>query len=268
MKISVITPTFNSEQYIRQNCQSILSQTYKNFEHLVVDNQSSDATLEIVQAEYSNCKAAGKARLFFEQDNGIADAFNKGIALSTGEIIAFLNSDDYYFNADVFQNVIDAFSNDELLFVYGDIFFLDEKYGSNIRKPLLCSLQKGMPFNHPAMFMKKICFEQAGVFDTTFRFAMDFELISRMAGNIPNFMERGFYLSGSPLVFMRAAGASWLREKESVIEVKHALQKNKLWNLSALYFYLMRRMRILLKAFFEKTGLLFTVKLWRNLKWK
>ena len=268
MKISVITPTFNSEKYIRQNVQSILSQTYKNYEHIVIDNQSSDATLAITKDMYETGGLLKRLIPLFGKDNGIADAFNKGIALATGEVIAFLNSDDYYFSADVFQKINDAFTDDETLFVHGNIFFEDEKFGSNVRKPLLCPVQHGMPFNHPAMFIRKKCFEQVGPFDTTFHFAMDFEIICRMINQIPNFSDQGIYLNGTPLVFMRGGGASWLKEKESVVEVKNALQKNKLWNTRAVYYYLLRRLRIFIKSFLDKAGLLSLVKYWRKIKWK
>lgn len=268
MKISVITPTFNSEKFIRQNSQSILSQSYKDYEHIIIDNQSADATLAIIKDEYEDKVSSEKLIMVSGKDNGIAEAFNKGVSLAAGEVIALLNSDDYYFSADVFQKVSDAFSEDEIFFVHGNIFFEDEKYGSNIRKPLICPLQQGMPFNHPAMFVRKKCFEQAGLFDTTFRLAMDFELICRMSNQIPNFFKKGFYLNGTPLVFMRGGGASWLKEKESVIEGKTALQKNKLWNAAAVYYYLLRRSRILLKPFLDKAGLLSLVKYWRTVKWK
>ncbi|MDP3148309.1 MAG: glycosyltransferase family 2 protein [Ignavibacteria bacterium] len=267
MKISVITPTFNSEKYIRQNVQSVVSQTYTDYEHIIVDNKSTDATLQFICDEYESKGLTEKLVIVSEKDNGISEAFNKGITLASGEIIAFLNSDDYYFSEDVFQEIIDAFANEEILFVHGNIYFEDEKYGSNIRKPLMCKVQQAMPFNHPAMFVRKKCLEEAGLFDTSFRYAMDFELTCRMLQRIPNFLEKGFYLNDVPLVYMRGGGASWLKEKESVIEVKNALQKNGLWNSFAKYFYVLRRGRILLKSFLDKVGLLLLVKYWRKFKW-
>lgn len=267
MKISVITPTFNSEKYIRQNMQSVLSQTYENYEHIIVDNQSQDATIQLIRDEYQSKGLTKKLVTVSEKDNGISEAFNKGIALASGEIIAFLNSDDYYFSDDVFQKVAEAFTDEEILFVHGNIYFKDEKYGSNIRKPLMCKIQAAMPFNHPAMFIRKKCFEVAGLFDTSFRYAMDFEIICRMLNKIPGFWQRGFYKKGTPFVYMRGGGASWLKEKESVLEVKQALQKNGLWNALASYYYIMRLVRIFLKSFLDKTGLLLFVKYWRKFKW-
>jgi len=267
MKISVITPTFNSEKYIRQNAQSVLKQTYPDFEQIVVDNQSQDTTLQLIHEEYASRGMTEKLVAVSEKDNGISEAFNKGIALASGEIIAFLNSDDYYFSEDVFQDIVDAFAKEEILFVHGNIYFEDKKYGSNIRKPLMCLVQQAMPFNHPTMFVRKKCFEEIGLFDTSFRFAMDFEIVCRMLNKIPEFLEKGFYLNETPLVYMRGGGASWLKEKESVVEVKHALQKNGLWNTSARYHYFARRSRILLKSFLNKTGLLLFVKYWRKFKW-
>lgn len=268
MKISVITPTFNSEKYIEQNVQSVLEQTYPDFEQIIVDKLSRDATLQLVRKEYASNGLTEKLVMVHGSDRGISDAFNKGIAAASGEIIACLNSDDYYFSEDVFQKVTDAFADEEILFVHGNIYFEDEKYGSNIRKPLMCKVQAAMPFNHPAMFVRKKCFEAVGFFDTSFRYAMDFEIVCRMLNRIPDFFNKGFYLNGSPLVYMRGGGASWLKEKESVLEVKLALQKNGFWNASASYYYVLRRSRIILKSFLDKTGLLLLVKFWRKRKWK
>ncbi|MFA6978472.1 MAG: glycosyltransferase family 2 protein [Ignavibacteriaceae bacterium] len=267
MKISVITPTFNSEKYIRQNVQSVLQQTYPDFEQIIIDNKSQDSTLQLIREEYALRGLTEKLSAVSGKDNGISEAFNKGIALASGEIIAFLNSDDYYFSEDVFQEIIDAFANEEILFVHGNIYFEDEKYGSNIRKPLMCKVQAAMPFNHPAMFVRKKCFEEAGLFDMSFRYAMDFEIVCRMLNRIPDFFNKGFYINENPLVYMRGGGASWLKEKESVVEVKNALQKNGLWNISARYHYFARRSRIFLKSFLNKTGLLLFVKYWRKFKW-
>ena len=268
MKISVITPTFNSEKFIRQNTKSVLAQSHADYEHIIVDNQSSDATLEFIRQEYELKELSEKLVVVSEKDDGISDAFNKGIGLASGEVIAFLNSDDYYFNEDVFQKVNDAFKSEEILFIHGDIYFEDEKHGSNIRRPLMCPLQQGMPFNHPAMFVRKKCFEESGFFDKSFHLAMDFEIICRMTKRIPKFLAQGYYLEGTPLVHMRGGGASWLKEKESVLEVKSALKKNEFWNSSAFYSYVLRRSRILLKSFLENIGLNFLVKIWRNRKWK
>ena len=95
MKISIITPTFNSETTILNNVNSILNQTHLEFEHIIIDNESSDDTLKLINEAYNNRNLKEKLRIIREKDKGIAEAFNKGIEASRGEIIGILNSDDY-----------------------------------------------------------------------------------------------------------------------------------------------------------------------------
>src|SRR3990167_7739385 len=109
MKISVVTPTFNSEKTIAGNIQSIISQAYKDFEHIIIDNLSTDKTIELAKNYYLSAGMIDRLIIISEKDNGISDAFNKGIKTASGEIIAILNSDDVYFNNRVFEKVADLF---------------------------------------------------------------------------------------------------------------------------------------------------------------
>ena len=96
MKISVITPTFNSEKTIAGNIHSIINQTHKDFEHIIIDNISADKTIELAKNYYLSAGIVDRLIIISEKDNGISDAFNKGIKAASGEIIAILNSDDAY----------------------------------------------------------------------------------------------------------------------------------------------------------------------------
>ena len=89
-KISIITICFNSEKTIFKTLESVKKQSFSNIEHIIIDGASNDKTLEICK-EYSN-----SIKIISEQDNGVYDAFNKGLKLARGEVIAFLNADDYY----------------------------------------------------------------------------------------------------------------------------------------------------------------------------
>ena len=193
MKISIITPSYNSEKTIGRNVNSVISQTYKNYEHIIVDNLSKDSTLRTINEIYQKNNLLDLLTVISEQDNGISDAFNKGIKVAKGEIIAILNSDDYYFDSNLFEKVIDVFKGSEVLFIHGDIKFIDDVYGSNIRKPLLCDIKEAMPYNHPTMFFRKNVYEQYGDFDITYKYAMDYELVCRLEKMIPDFRERGRY---------------------------------------------------------------------------
>ena len=101
MNLSVITPTWNSASKIEDCVLSIINQHMTNFEHIIVDNISSDNTLELIKSIYNREGLLNNLRIICEKDNGIAEAFNKGIEASSGEIVGILNSDDQFYNDSV-----------------------------------------------------------------------------------------------------------------------------------------------------------------------
>ena len=268
MQISIITPTFNSDKIIARNVNSILSQSFNNFEHIIIDNLSYDNTILTIKNLFENSGKAKQLNIISEKDNGISDAFNKGIKASNGEIIGILNSDDMYFNDNVLERVINAFDDEKILFVHGDVLFNDPVYGSNIRKPLLRSVKYALPFNHPTMFFRKEVYQEFGVFDTGYKFAMDFEFICRLIKQVHDFYNKGIYLKGEPLVTMAAGGASWENELDSIEETRKALKKYGYWNFDAKKNYKLRVLRTKLKILLSKIGLYGIVKKWRKKKWK
>ena len=268
MKISIITPTFNSDKNIAANVNSILSQSYNNYEHIIIDNLSSDSTILTIKNLFENSGNTKQLNIISEKDNGISDAFNKGIEVSNGEIIGILNSDDKYFNDNVLERVISAFDDEKILFVHGNVLFNDPVYGSSIRKPLLCPITYALPFNHPTMFFRKEVYQEFGVFDTGYNYAMDFEFICRLTKMIDNFQNKGIYLNGEPLVTMAAGGASWTNELDSIEETRKALSKYNYWNFDARKNYKLRVLRTKLKIFLSKIGLNGIVIKWRKRKWE
>ena len=267
MKISIVTPCWNSEGTILRTLDSIKNQDYEAIEWIIVDNLSSDNTLNIIKDNF--LEGSGRElKVLSEKDNGISDAFNKGISQATGEIVAILNSDDAYSNGAILSKVAHEFKADEAVsFVHGDMVFLDEDFGSNQRKPLLCSVDYAMPFNHPTMFLRKSLYEKIGVFRTDYRLAMDFELVLRMYDGPSSCREKNKYLK-EIMVNMYAGGMSDVLEKRSVDEVVRALKEHKLWSISALKNQTLRKMRILLKSWLKKVGLGKIVSVWRNYKWR
>jgi glycosyltransferase involved in cell wall biosynthesis len=264
MKISVITISFNSAAFIERNLKSVNEQTWSDVEHVFVDNVSTDQTGPLIQSISKRDK-----KLISEKDRGISDAFNKGIRAASGDVIAILNSDDTFYSQDTLERVAQAFDeNPDVDFVFGDMYFIDPDYGSNIRRPLLCPITHAMPYNHPAFFVRKSFYETLGLYDETFRYAMDFELISRMYTDPTHTRLKGLYLAGEPLAIMYAGGASWKFELNALDDVKKALQKNGLWNSEAEAEIRKRKKRTELKYTLAKWKLNFIVKLWRNLKWK
>ena len=267
MLISIITPTFNSEKTIEKNVESVINQTYKNFEHIIIDKQSKDNTISIINKIYRDNNLSESLHIISEPDKGIADAFNKGIKNAKGEIVGILNSDDRYYHNSVFRYVSDAFKDNETIFVHGDVYFDDPVYGSNIRKPLLCPITATMPYNHPTMFFRKEVYERYGTYNEKYKYTMDYELIIRYEKTINDFRKKGKYLEGEPVAVMHSGGASWNFELESIKEYKNALKEYDFWNYNAKKEYFLRILRTRLKRIFNDLHLNFLVKLWREKKW-
>jgi len=121
MKISIITVVRNNVATINDAIESVLSQTYKNIEYIIVDGASTDGTVEVVQG-YTN-----KIDKFIsEKDQGLYDAMNKGIGLATGDVIGILNSDDVYFDKNVLENIVNTFRDKQLDSVFGDLYYVNK----------------------------------------------------------------------------------------------------------------------------------------------
>lgn len=124
-KFTVITPTWNQAEYIEDTIQSVIGQTYKNLEYIIVDNCSDDGTREIVE-KYA--KEDGRIMYIREPDKGQAEAINKGLERATGDIVCWLNSDDYYYDDKVLEKVADAFASPEVPdIVVGDAWYCDKE---------------------------------------------------------------------------------------------------------------------------------------------
>lgn len=184
MKLSIITATYNSERTLRDTMESILSQTFQDFEYIIVDGASKDATLDIIH-EYEP-RFHGKMRYVSEPDKGIYDAMNKGFAMATGDVIGILNSDDFFTSDDVLQAVVDGFAGEYVDAVYADIHYVNTDdltkcvryYSSGVFRPWM--MRFGMIPAHPSFYCRKAVYDQYGSFDTTYRIAADFEILLRL----------------------------------------------------------------------------------------
>ena len=114
-KFSIITVCLNSEKYLNRCIESVKKQKYKNFEHIIIDGQSSDSSIQIINKNRSHF-----AKILIEKDEGIWDAMNKGIRISKGEIICFLNSDDFYYE-DALLTVNKYFNQNNIDFLFGSV---------------------------------------------------------------------------------------------------------------------------------------------------
>ena len=123
-KISIITVVKNNREYIEKNILSLINQNYKNYEHIIIDGESTDGSKEIIQDYRQNI-----AHFVSEKDQGIYDAMNKGINLASGDIIGILNSDDYLYE-DALEIVKNYFENmPEIDFLFGSVHKYNVKYG-------------------------------------------------------------------------------------------------------------------------------------------
>ena len=159
MKFSVITVVYNGEKTIERTIQSVIEQKNADIEYIIIDGSSTDRTMEYVRKYTSHI-----ARIVSEPDRGIYDAMNKGSRLATGDIIAFLNSDDWY-EKDVLQNVIARFENSEIDILCADARVISE-YGNRIRRAELDkrTVFRRLPTSHQAIFTTRKWFEKIGEF--------------------------------------------------------------------------------------------------------
>lgn len=180
-RITVITVCYNSAATIRNTLESIALQTYKNFEHIVVDGGSTDDTLAIVREWTKH-----SIRFVSGPDNGIYDAMNKGIALARGDYIGMLNSDDYFANSSVLETIARLFKEKNVDAVFSRLDIVDpanlnrvlRKY--RIRTLSSFMLRIGVMPPHPTFYCKKSCYEKAGPYNTDYRIAADYEMLVRL----------------------------------------------------------------------------------------
>ena len=184
MKISVITATFNSGKTVRDTIESVLRQTHKDIEYIIIDGKSKDDTMEIVRSYES--QFGERIRYVSEPDKGIYDAMNKGIAMATGDIIGILNSDDFYTSDDVLEQVARVMSDAEVDAVYGDVHYVNDAHLDKCvryytSRPFHRSWMRfGFMPAHPSFYCRREIYERFGMFDTTYKVAADFENLLRL----------------------------------------------------------------------------------------
>ncbi len=184
MTISIITATYNSGKTLRDTLDSVLRQTYSDYEHIIIDGVSSDDTLVIVR-EYE-ARYKGRLRYISEPDKGLYDAMNKGLALALGDVVGILNSDDFYTSDDILEQVASAMSDTSIDAVYGDIHYVNDgdltkcvRYYSS-KSFRRWQMRLGFIPAHPSFYCRRAVYEKYGAFDETFEIAGDFENLLRL----------------------------------------------------------------------------------------
>ena len=181
-KMTLLTASWNSAATIGDTLRSVARQTYPHIEHIIVDGGSKDDTMAVIEREGPHV-----AKAISEKDKGIYDAYNKGIALASHDIIGFINSDDFYAHENVIAEVMAAFAADpELEAVHADLVYVKQDDTSKIvrhwksRECTPKSLSRGFIPAHPTVFLRRSVYDKAGVFDLNFRLAADYEFLLRI----------------------------------------------------------------------------------------
>ena len=205
MKISIITIVYNRRHCIAHCIQSVLDQTYPDVEHIIIDGGSTDGTQEEIE------KYRDKLAYYIsEKDEGVFDAYNKGIKNATGDIVGVLNSDDFFFDSDTLQKVAEAFKASGADLVYAKGLFVDQEHTERIKR-----VYSSKPFNkrflfygwiplHTTIFVRREIFSTHGVYNDGYTIASDYEISLRWFSN--NELEK--YFLDEWVVKMRLGGLS------------------------------------------------------------
>lgn len=214
MKVSIVTTTYNTGKTVEDTIKSVLGQTYPDIEFIIIDDESTDGTLEV-----ANKYKDQVTKIVAAKHSGIFGNLNKGIELATGDIVGILNSDDFYISSDVIETVVREFEKTGVDCAWGDILVVDKDDTDKVIRnwkssPYQAGLfQKGWHPPHPAFFVKREVYKKHGLFRTDLWTSADYELVLR-------FLERHQITSSyipRILTKMRAGGSSskgiynWIR---------------------------------------------------------
>lgn len=180
MKVSIITVVYNNAETIGSAIDAVLSQTYPDIEYIIVDGGSTDGTQKKIESYGKKIDL-----LISEPDQGIYDAMNKGLSMVTGDIVAFLNSDDFYSSTHVIEKVVSEFKLDEIDGVFGDLHYVHADDTKRIFRRWISGTYKAGSFlygwmpPHPTFFVRKSVYDRFGGFNPSLKSAADYELMLR-----------------------------------------------------------------------------------------
>jgi glycosyltransferase involved in cell wall biosynthesis len=236
--ISIITVSFNSVKTIEKTILSVLNQTYNNIEYIIIDGGSTDGTVDIIK------KYSDKIKYWIsEKDNGISDAFNKGIMASHGEIIGIINSDDWY-EIDAIESIIKLDEENNADVYVGSLRYWKDEKENTVLYPdtkYKKTISFRMPhLNHPSSFFKKQTYNDIGLFDIKYKYAMDYDIFLKVF-----LKNKHIYLTKKILANMLSGGFSNTHKNEAYREV-YLISKNKILGY---IWYSLSLLRIKIKSF-------------------
>lgn len=237
MKISIITACYNSEKYLPTTIESVLSQTYKDIEYIIIDGGSTDNTISIIK-KYEPL-FNGRMKWSSEKDDGIYDAMNKGIEKATGIVIGLINSDDFFVDKYSIEKVINIFKNEKVDSVFADLYYVNENNVDKVARTWKTGLKKSFASGwhpaHPSFYVRKEMYNLYGFFDINYKIAADFEIMLRF---LEKYKISSYYLS-EYLVKMRTGGESnrnLSNIRKGNLEIRLAFKKNDI-KISSLYTF-------------------------------
>jgi glycosyltransferase involved in cell wall biosynthesis len=202
MKVSIITVSYNSESTIEKTLESVAIQDYPEIEHIIVDGASTDSTINVVS------RFPHVSVVISEKDEGIYDAMNKGFSLASGNVVAFLNSDDYYAYPSVISDTVSLFAKKRVDYVYGNLTFLNDD--GTFGRRWVCDGERyvnldGVQLPHPSLFVRTEVLRSIDpVFDSSFRIAAD---LKQQLILVNTLKAQGVHIDKT-LVHMAVGGAS------------------------------------------------------------
>ena len=228
-RISVATICFNNPEELKRTIAAVDQQQHRPYEHVIIDGSTSDAIRNYLE----NTDQPSYRWWVCERDNGIADAFNKGVHNASGEVVHLLNSGDYYYDETVLERVQAVFDNQpEVMWTHGQ--YLQQIGGEWVIT--------GSPFNpeklyrgfgkvgHPTMFVKKELYERHGYFDTSFRHSMDYDFLVRIRHEPYSYIPY-------PITVFTPGGNSNINWKPAFLEVMHSYKTHIGWDTRILWGY-------------------------------
>ncbi len=247
-KVSIVTATYNSSEFIADCISSIHEQTYANIEHIIIDGASKDNTVEIIKGMPNRVE-----KLISEPDKGIYNAMNKGLKLATGDIIGILNSDDFYNANDVIAKVVATMEKEGTDTLHGNLYYVAQEDTDVVKRKWVTGeynpkkgFRNGWHPAHPSFFVKKTVYDAHGYFDESFRIAADFELMLRF---LEKYQVSSSYLNET-LVRMRLGGESNKSLKNNYKGNKECIEAFKKNGISVSPFYPLARLVPKIKQYF------------------
>lgn len=200
---TIITTCYNRADTLVDTMESVFNQTFKDFEYIVMDANSTDGTIELLR-DYSE-KFEGKMKYYSGPDKGMYDAINKAISCAEGKYISILNSDDYYSHTTLEKVYRCSKNSEKPMIVYGDIMRVTKDKIPIYRHYFSYSrIENKIPFGHPSMFVPKIVYDKEGTYDLRY-FAADAYFQEKLYQNRDLYE---WYISNEIFTFMREGGAS------------------------------------------------------------